>query len=161
MPQDYIPYLRAMIGHRKCLAIGVTGLIVDEKGRILLEKRSDNGQYCLAGGALDLDETVTDGVKREVREETGINVTNGKLFMIQSGKAMDHFYPNGDVTQYVDIIFLFSVSSLKNPIAPQDKESTKVFFCEPDKLPPEKDFFQGSYRVIQKFLRKDFDVTID
>jgi ADP-ribose pyrophosphatase YjhB (NUDIX family) len=47
---------------------------VDPPGRVLLQRRRDNGVWEPPGGVLELDERVADGVIREVREETGIHV---------------------------------------------------------------------------------------
>ncbi|MBQ5474367.1 MAG: NUDIX domain-containing protein, partial [Lachnospiraceae bacterium] len=39
----------------------------------------DNGQWCIPGGALEPCETYIEAVKREIREEVGINVLNPEL----------------------------------------------------------------------------------
>ena len=79
--EDYIHYLRAMIGHSKALSVGLTALLINEKQEVLLEKRSDNGLYCFPGGGLDYEEQVLAGVRRELREETGLDVNSWSLFM--------------------------------------------------------------------------------
>jgi 8-oxo-dGTP pyrophosphatase MutT (NUDIX family) len=113
MAIDYIPYLRKMIGSKECLSVGLSVLVVDEKEEILLEKRTDNGLYCLPGGSIDLGETVMEGAKREVKEETGLALGDITLFMILSGEKMKLSYPNGDVTDYVDLVFYSQVDSRK------------------------------------------------
>jgi ADP-ribose pyrophosphatase YjhB (NUDIX family) len=55
---------------------GVGAVIVDE-GRVLLVQRGHEpmmGRWSLPGGLLELGEPLTEGVKREVKEETGLNV---------------------------------------------------------------------------------------
>jgi 8-oxo-dGTP diphosphatase len=47
---------------------------VDPPGRVLLQRRRDNGVWEPPGGVLELDERVADGLIREVCEETGIHV---------------------------------------------------------------------------------------
>ncbi len=44
----------------------------DERGRILLIQRADNGQWAMPGGALAVGETPAQGAVRETLEETGV-----------------------------------------------------------------------------------------
>ena len=59
---DYIMDLRKIVGHRPLLQVGASVIVEDEKGRILLQKRSDNHCWGYAGGSVELDETVEDEV---------------------------------------------------------------------------------------------------
>jgi 8-oxo-dGTP pyrophosphatase MutT (NUDIX family) len=52
----------------------VKGLVVDASGRFLLA-REDNGKWEFPGGGLDHDEEPLDGLRREIQEETGLEVT--------------------------------------------------------------------------------------
>jgi 8-oxo-dGTP diphosphatase len=57
--------------------VGVGGVIFDDQGRLLLIKRGTEplkGHWSLPGGLLELGETLIEGVKREVTEETGLIV---------------------------------------------------------------------------------------
>ncbi|MEV8045719.1 NUDIX domain-containing protein [Streptomyces griseoluteus] len=54
--------------------MSVAGVIVDDHGRALLIKRRDNGHWEPPGGVLEPEETVLDGLQREVLEETGIKI---------------------------------------------------------------------------------------
>jgi len=47
-------------------------IVVGDDGQILLIRRTDNGNYSLPGGALDLGESIADTAIRETEEETGI-----------------------------------------------------------------------------------------
>ncbi|MET8052965.1 NUDIX domain-containing protein [Streptosporangium sp. NPDC005286] len=55
-------------------SVSVAGVVVDDHGRALLTKRADNGQWQAPGGVLELSEAITDGLRREVLEETGLIV---------------------------------------------------------------------------------------
>ena len=54
-------------------------VVTDETGRILVIRRRDNGAWQIPGGILEPDETVQDGVRREVEEETGVTVEPQRL----------------------------------------------------------------------------------
>jgi len=61
--------------------VGVGAVIVHE-GRVLLARRGTppfQGSWSLPGGALELGETLLEGVVREVREETGLTVESVEL----------------------------------------------------------------------------------
>ena len=55
--------------------------ILNEKGELLVERRKNNpakGMLDLPGGFADMNETVEEGLRREVMEETGLEVTELK-----------------------------------------------------------------------------------
>lgn len=54
--------------------ISVKGIVIDDTGRFLLA-REDNGKWELLGGGLDHGEDPIIGLKREILEETGLEVT--------------------------------------------------------------------------------------
>jgi ADP-ribose pyrophosphatase YjhB (NUDIX family) len=49
-------------------------VIVDDDGRALLVQRLDNHHWEPPGGVLELGESIDDGLRREVREETGLDI---------------------------------------------------------------------------------------
>ena len=56
---------------------GVGAVVLDAERRVLLVRRGQPpllGEWSLPGGALELGERLEDGIRREVREETGLNV---------------------------------------------------------------------------------------
>ena len=103
---DYIMDLRKIVGHRPLLQVGASVIVEDEKGRILLQKRSDNHYWGYAGGSIELDENVEDAAKRELFEETGLTAERLELFGIFSGKDMHYIYPNGDEVSNIDIVYI-------------------------------------------------------
>ncbi len=54
-------------------SVSVAAAVVDADGRILVIRRRDNGHWEPPGGVLELDETIEDGLRREVLEETGLS----------------------------------------------------------------------------------------
>lgn len=57
----------------------MAGVVLDERNRVLVIQRRDNGQWEPPGGVLELGETFQEGVRREVLEETGALVDVGQL----------------------------------------------------------------------------------
>ena len=60
-------------------SVSVAGVVIDEDGRVLVIERRDNGHWESPGGILELGETFEEGVRREVLEETGVQVSVGAL----------------------------------------------------------------------------------
>jgi len=78
--------------------VGVGGVLI-ENGRTLLIKRGSEpllGQWSIPGGTLELGESLQDGVAREMREETGLEVkvremieVFDRIFLEPEGKVVD------------------------------------------------------------------------
>ncbi len=60
-------------------SVSVAGVVVRDDGRVLAIERADNGTWEPPGGVLELSETLEDGVRREVYEETGVEVSVERL----------------------------------------------------------------------------------
>lgn len=82
------------------MQIGTSGIVVNQSGQLLVIKRDDTRTWGPPGGALDAGELPTDGVMREVEEETGFKVLpvrlvgldfwtwNGRSFLILSFRCL-------------------------------------------------------------------------
>lgn len=60
-------------------SVSVAGVVIDNQGRALLTRRRDNGRWEPPGGVLEHGETIDDGLRREVFEETGLKIEPRKL----------------------------------------------------------------------------------
>ena len=60
-------------------SVSVAGIVIDDAGRVLVIQRRDNGHWEPPGGILELGEQFEAGVRREVREETGLDVHVNRL----------------------------------------------------------------------------------
>jgi ADP-ribose pyrophosphatase YjhB (NUDIX family) len=84
----------------------VSAVIFDRRGRLLLQQRSDGGQWGLPGGSVEIGESVREAVVREVREETGLTVAARRLVGVYSAPALQLVrYPDGNVWHYVSMCF--------------------------------------------------------
>jgi 8-oxo-dGTP pyrophosphatase MutT (NUDIX family) len=84
----------------------VSAVIFDRRGRLLLQQRSDGGQWGLPGGSVEIGESLRDAVVREVSEETGLTVVPGRLVGVYSSPAFQIVrYPDGNSWHYVNACF--------------------------------------------------------
>lgn len=60
-------------------SVSVAAVVVDDHDRTLLIQRRDNGHWEPPGGVLELGEQIIDGLRREVAEETGLQVQPSAL----------------------------------------------------------------------------------
>jgi ADP-ribose pyrophosphatase YjhB (NUDIX family) len=87
------------------IVVAVTAFVRDEAGRLLLIRRTDNDLYAIPGGALELGETLTQAVRREVMEETGIVVEVVGLVGVYSDPEHVIEFTDGEVRQEFSICF--------------------------------------------------------
>jgi 8-oxo-dGTP diphosphatase len=79
-----VQHLRYPCGDRKgntehASSINHGAVIIDEQGRALVIRRADTGAWEPPGGILELDETINDRLRREVREKTGLEIEPERL----------------------------------------------------------------------------------
>ena len=88
------------------MKIIVTGgaIIRDHQERILLQRRSDYGNWGLPGGGMEAGESVEETMRREVLEETGLVVNDHELYGVYSGPRMQYRYPDGNEVVFVMFI---------------------------------------------------------
>lgn len=85
----------------ECPLVGVGAVVVDDN-RVLLVRRGTEplrGHWSLPGGVLELGESLTDGLIREVREETGIAVEPLELV-----ELLDRIHREGDRIRFHYVI---------------------------------------------------------
>lgn len=96
---SYLSELRAAWGSGVLLSVGVSVLIQDEAGRVLLQQRGDDGLWGTPGGSLEPSEDFLTAARRELLEETGLDCSNLALLGLEeglvSGPEFYHRYPNG------------------------------------------------------------------
>jgi 8-oxo-dGTP pyrophosphatase MutT (NUDIX family) len=81
-------------------------VVTNEDGAILLIRRSDNGNWALPGGAMDLGESLPETAVRETAEETGIDVEiTGLVGIYTDPRHVILYTSNGEVRQEFSVVF--------------------------------------------------------
>lgn len=94
------------LGKEGKLRIGCSAILFDEtRTKVLLTQRTDNGQWCLPGGAMDAGESAAEACIREVVEETGLSVRVKRLIGVYSDPNQLIVYPDGNKVQVVALSF--------------------------------------------------------
>ena len=126
---DYIHGLRPLIGSRKIILNAATTIIIQD-GKILLQRRTDNGKWGLIGGLLEMNETYQEAAIREAREETGLEVQLESFLGIFHNHNM--VWSNGDAAHVVTAFFTASIISGEPRV---DEESYELRFFAPEEMP--------------------------
>nr|WSX53229.1 NUDIX domain-containing protein [Streptomyces sp. NBC_00974] len=128
---DFIRTLRATAGHQLLLLPGVTAIVVDERGWVLLGRRADTGRWSVVGGIAEPGEQPAETAVREVYEETAVRCVPERVVLVQMLPPIT--YPNGDVCQFQDITFRCRATGGEARV--NDNESLEVAWFAPDALP--------------------------
>ncbi|MGW6871556.1 NUDIX hydrolase [Streptomyces xanthophaeus] len=129
---DFIRAIRATAGHQLLLLPGVTAIVLDDLGRVLLGRRSDTGRWSVIGGIAEPGEQPAETAVREVYEETAVRCVPERVVLVQMLTPIT--YPNGDVCQFQDITFRCRATG--GEARANDHESLEVAWFEVDALPP-------------------------
>ncbi|BBC30140.1 Hydrolase, NUDIX family [Streptomyces graminofaciens] len=140
---DFIRELRVSAGHQLLWLPGVTAVVFDDDGRVLLNRRSDTGKWSLIGGIPEPGEQPAACAVREVFEETAVKCVPERIVLVQ---ALDQVrYDNEDVCQYMDTTF--RCRAVGGEARVNDDESLDVGWYALDALPDLNEF--GLFRIKQ------------
>jgi mutator protein MutT len=121
---DYMKTLREKVG-TGLVQMPCAAAVIRRHGRILLQRREDDGRWGLPGGAIDPGEAPAQALVREVYEEVGLRVRPLRLLGVFGGfPAFRHVYPNGDEVHLVISVFDCAVSG--GELACRDGEATEL-----------------------------------
>ncbi|MFJ5230738.1 NUDIX domain-containing protein [Kitasatospora sp. NPDC088391] len=111
------------------LVVAASAVVTDSEGRVLLQRRADNGLYALPGGAMDLGESLPGTAVREVREETGLDVEITGLVGTYTDPRHVIAYSDGEVRQQFNVCFTARITGGELRIS---EESTDLRFVAPN-----------------------------
>ncbi len=144
---DYIQWIRSKVGHDYVILNFSGACIVNDKGEILLQRRSKTENiWGLPGGAVELGESIEEAAVREIKEETGLDIKVDYLIGIYSKYFTE--YPNGDKAQ--SICYCFKALVVNGAFHIDNKETFDLQFFDRSDLPPL--FIQQHADVITDFF---------
>jgi 8-oxo-dGTP diphosphatase len=111
--------------------VGVGGVVIS-KGRALLIRRGGpplEGQWSIPGGMLEVGETILEGVRRELGEETGIEVRVGQLIEVFERINLD----GGGKTKYHFVVLDYLCQAVRGE-ARAGSDVTDVAWAAPSEL---------------------------
>lgn len=114
------------------LVPSVNVVVANDADEILLIRRSDNGNWAVPGGAIDLGESMANAAVRETREETGIECeVIGILGIYTDPRHVILYTSNGEVRQEFSIVL--TARPLGGALTPSS-ESSEVRWARRDDL---------------------------
>ena len=129
----YIEDLRKLVGNRPLNLVGVAVAVINENGELLLQKRKD-GAWGVPGGFIELGESTEEAGRREVLEETGLEIGKLELGGVFSGKQHFVKLPNGD--EFYPITIAYISKDIKGGVLQADgEETTEAKFFNVSALP--------------------------
>jgi ADP-ribose pyrophosphatase YjhB (NUDIX family) len=80
--------------------------VLNDRGKLLLIRRTDNENWAMPGGSMDIGETIAEAGVRETREETGIECEIVRLVGVYTNpRHVIEYTSNGEVRQECSLVF--------------------------------------------------------
>lgn len=130
------------------IGVGVLALI-ERDGRLLMERRSDCGRWGFVGGELEVEESLEEGLRREVFEETGLVVVEEELFAVFPGPSRVVRYPDGNVVRLMSFVYRVRVEDFGT--LRRSEESEELRFFRREEL-PDLDVIETSKPILDAYL---------
>lgn len=111
----------------------VVCVVRDDRGRVLMIHKTDNDLWALPGGGHDPGESIVETVRREVREETGVEVEVTNLSGTYTNPNHRMAYDDGEVRQQFSLCF--TGQQIGGEIRDDSTETKAVRWVDPADLP--------------------------
>jgi 8-oxo-dGTP diphosphatase len=150
--------------------VAAAGVVENDKEEILLVK-TYHGGWVFPGGQVEVGENIIDAVIREIKEESGINVSVEKLFVISSNTATNKGY-NGVEKVPTKVMMDFICTFIDGKLSISD-ENSESCWVKKDKVldmittPAIRRRFQayleydGNVQYLEYVTQPEFDLKID
>ncbi|WP_067825111.1 NUDIX hydrolase [Nocardia inohanensis] len=113
------------------MVVAASAVVCDDDGRILLQRRTDNGLWALPGGGMEMTESLPGCAVREVKEETGLDIEITGLVGTYTDPRNIIVYSDGEVRRQFNVCFVARVIGGTLAIS---GESTELRFVDPADL---------------------------
>lgn len=97
--------VKSLNDNQDVIFVGTGMILVNSNGEILLASRTDNNQWCLPGGSLEVGESLTHCAVRETMEETGIQVKEEDLHLNAAESIPEVIIKNGRRIHIVSVSY--------------------------------------------------------
>lgn len=87
------------------MVVAASAVVTDDRGRILLQRRSDSGLWALPGGGMEMTDSLPGAAVREVKEETGLDVEITGLVGTYTDPRHVIAYTDGEVRRQFNVCF--------------------------------------------------------
>ncbi len=92
------------IGKTAKISTACSGFVFNiDRTRLLLTRRTDNGEWCVPGGRFEPGESLAEGCARELLEETGLETRAVRILGVYSNPDIISTYPDGNRWQTVEV----------------------------------------------------------
>ncbi|BBB01724.1 putative MutT-like protein [Actinacidiphila reveromycinica] len=129
---QFILDIRGRAGDVLLLLPGVVMVVFDDRGRVLLNRRTDTGRWALISGIPDPGEQPAESAVREIQEETGVSAVVDRVLSVFTTEPVT--YGNGDRAQYIETVL--RCRAVGGEARVNDDESLDVRWFALDELPP-------------------------
>lgn len=103
--------------------VGVSTLVRDEAGRVLLCRRRDDASWCLPGGMLEIGDSPTVGALRELWEEAGVTGEVSRLLGVFDGPT----WGSRSSVHEIYMTFEVTVSDAETPVPGEEMSAAEYF----------------------------------
>ncbi|MEU9402251.1 NUDIX domain-containing protein [Streptomyces sp. NPDC048242] len=113
------------------LVVAASAVVADDRGRVLLQKRSDSGLWALPGGGMEMTDSLPGTAVREVKEETGLDVEITGLVGTYTDPRHVIAYSDGEVRRQFNVCFR---ARLVGGVLAISDESLELRWVAPEEL---------------------------
>jgi mutator protein MutT len=146
---SYVGQLRKLVGNRMLITPAARAVIFNQQGQLLLVRRSDNGEWVMPAGSIELGESIYDCLIREVREEAGLEVLSARPIALYTAPRYHFTNTFGNEHQMFTVVFL--VEEWTGEIQKETDETVDARFFDLDDLPPIPPLFQETLEDVKAY----------
>lgn len=129
-------------------AASVAAIIIDERGRMMLTRRAyepAKGSWDLPGGFAEFDESLEEALRREIKEELGMELVETRYFT-----SLPNRYEYGGMTIHtLDSFFICRADTANKPQANDDVEACE--WKEPQEVDTDKIGLESIRKAVEKY----------